>query len=185
MLWLVVLGLLLSLADAAFLLVVADHVGALTTVVLVVVTAALGVVLVRSQGRSTLARIQRRLAAGEPPTNELIDGAMIIFGAALLLTPGLLTDVTGFLLVIPFTRVPLRYVLRRWIVGPWIRKKMEDGSINVQIGGSFGSFGVSGGSGAGAPWEEVDEGPWDDPKTDGDDDYYELDDDEYEVDEDR
>lgn len=63
-LWLVLAALLLSLVDALFLLVVADYIGALQTVGLVVVTALLGVLLVRHQGRATIHRIQRRLQGG-------------------------------------------------------------------------------------------------------------------------
>lgn len=73
---------MLSLADALFLLVVASYIGGLRTVGLVVGTALVGVVLVRNQGRGTPVRIQRRLAQGEPPTDELTDGAMILFGIA-------------------------------------------------------------------------------------------------------
>lgn len=186
MLWLFVLALLLSLADALFLLVVADYIGWLQTVALVVLTALLGVILVRSQGRTTILRIQRRLQQGESPTAELIDGVMIVFGAGLLITPGLLTDLTGFLLVFPLTRVPLRIVLRRWIVGPYLRRKIEDGTISVSVGGTIGG-GLGGASGdwdGQMDWEEGgDERPtWD--ASDGDGGTYDLGDGEYEVDED-
>lgn len=88
----------------------------------------------------TLRRIQRRLQRREPPTDELIDGAMILLGAGLLITPRLLTDLTGFLLVIPVTLYPLRFALRRWVVGPWIRRKIESGDVAVEMGGSVGGW---------------------------------------------
>jgi UPF0716 protein FxsA len=184
-LWLFVLALLLSLADAVFLLVVAGYIGWLQTVGLVVLTALLGVVLVRSQGRSTILRIQRKLQQGESPAAELIDGVMIIFGAGLLITPGLLTDLTGFLLVFPLTRVPIRVVLRRWIVGPYLRRKIEEGTINVQFGGTIG--GNMTGAGGGWADGEVDrnEGAGGDPAWEdsgGDEGTYDLGEGEYDVD---
>lgn len=155
MLWLVLAALLLSLADALFLLVVAGYIGALETVGLVVVTALLGVLLVRHQGRATIHRIQRRLQRGEAPTDELIDGAMILFGAGLLITPGLLTDLTGFLFVVPVTRYPLRVALRRWVVGPYIRRKIESGAITVDVSGSIGGWPAGGADG----WSSTDDEP--------------------------
>lgn len=145
MLWVIGLALLLSLADALFLLVVAAHIGALPTVGLVILTALLGVLLVRSEGRTTLARIQQRLVQGEAPTDELLDGAMIVLGAGFLITPGLLTDLTGFILVIPVTRYPLRLAVKRWIVGPYVRRKIEEGAVTVDVGGSVDPEWTSGG----------------------------------------
>lgn len=165
MLWLVGAALLLSLADALFLLVVATHIGVLNTVGLVVLTALFGVVLVRSEGRTTLARIQRRLARGEAPTDELVDGAMILIGAGFLITPGLLTDLTGFLLVVPVTRYPLRIACKRWIVGPYVRRKIDDGSISVAMGGSLGGS-RSGQGGWGGPGTGPDSGPESGPVDD-------------------
>lgn len=147
---LLLFALLLSLADALFLVVVAGEIGALPTVGLVVLTALLGTLLVRSEGRATLRRLQQRVQQLESPTDELLDGALIIAGGAFLITPGLLTDLVGFLLVLPLTRYPLRLALTRWVVGPYIRRKIDDGSINVQFGGGFGGGGFGGG-GVGGP----------------------------------
>jgi hypothetical protein len=80
---LLLFALLLSLADAAFLVVVAGEIGALPTVGLVVLTALLGSLLVRSEGRATLRRLQQRMQEMERPTDELLDGALILVGDAL------------------------------------------------------------------------------------------------------
>ncbi|WP_254821639.1 FxsA family protein [Haloglomus halophilum] len=186
---LLLFALLLSLADALFLVVVAGEIGALPTVGLVVLTALLGSLLVRSEGRATLRRLQRRAQQMEAPTDELLDGALILAGGAFLITPGLLTDLTGFLFVAPFTRYPLRVALKRWVVGPYIREKMENGSINVQFGsiGGGGGFGGAGGAGSagGAGWSGPDDGPGgrsSSGDSDGGDDVYDLGDDAYDID---
>ena len=181
---LLLFALALSLADALFLVVVAGEIGALPTVGLVVLTALLGSLLVRREGRATLRRLQQRAQQMEPPTDELLDGALIIAGGAFLITPGLLTDLTGLLLVLPFTRYPLRIALKRWVVGPYVRKKIEDGSFSVQFGtlGGGASFG-GGADGGGWPGPDGEAGGWSGPADgNGGDNVYDLDDDAYEVD---
>jgi UPF0716 protein FxsA len=79
-------------------------IGALPTVVLVIVTALIGVSLLRAQGFSTMAKFQQEVATGQLPATTMLEGVALIFGGALLLTPGFLTDTIGFLCLIPFTR---------------------------------------------------------------------------------
>jgi UPF0716 protein FxsA len=105
--------LLIPLADALLLVVVADILGPLPTVLLVVLTALLGMIAVRAEGRHTLRRLQERLARGELPTDELLDGGLLIAAGAFLLTPGVVTDAIGFLLAVPVTRYPIRAVVKR------------------------------------------------------------------------
>ncbi|WP_058365119.1 FxsA family protein [Haloparvum sedimenti] len=155
--YLFALFLLIPLADALFLVVVADAVGWQVTVALVVLTALLGTLLVRAEGRHTLARIQRKAASGEPPTDELLDGAMLIAAGAFLLTPGLVTDALGFLLALPPTRIPLRAALKRFVVVPYLDKQTGGFATgNVWIGGfpdgdEFDGFGGVGPTGPDAP----------------------------------
>ena len=122
-----VLGLLLliPLADALLLVVVAGYIGAAATIALVVLTALVGMLLVRAEGRHTLRRLQRKAARGEPPTDELMDGALLIAAGAFLLTPGLVTDAIGILISIPITRYPIREVLKRYIVVPYLDREMD------------------------------------------------------------
>jgi len=105
--------LLIPLADALLLVVVADLLGWPLTVALVVLTGLLGLVFVRAEGRHTLTRIQRRLARGEAPTDELVDGGLLVAAGAFLLTPGLVTDALGALFVFPPTRYPVRKLVKR------------------------------------------------------------------------
>ena len=144
---LLALLLVVPLVDALFLIVVATRLGWAVTVALVVLTAVLGMLLLRAEGRATLARVQRKLARGEPPTDELLDGGLLIAAGAFLLTPGLVTDAVGFLLALPLSRVPIRMALKRYVVVPYIDGETGGfASGNVYIGG-FPGDGDSGGAG--------------------------------------
>ena len=143
---LLALLLVVPLVDALFLVVVATRLGWPPTVALVVLTAVLGMLLLRAEGRATLARVQRKLARGEPPTDELLDGGLLIAAGAFLLTPGLVTDAIGFLLALPLSRVPIRMALKKYVVVPSLDR--ETGGFvsgNVYIGG------FPGGDGGGFP----------------------------------
>jgi UPF0716 protein FxsA len=121
--WLVGGLLLIPLADILLLVWVAGQLGAVVTVALVVLTALIGLLLVRAEGRHTLRRLQRRAAAGEVPTDELLDGALLVAAGAFLLTPGLVTDLVGLLLVVPITRLPIRAAAKRWLVVPLLDRE--------------------------------------------------------------
>jgi len=151
---LLALLLVVPLVDALFLIVVATRLGWAVTVALVVLTAVLGMLLLRAEGRATLARVQRKLARGEPPTDELLDGGLLIAAGAFLLTPGLVTDAVGFLLALPLSRVPIRMALKKYVVVPYLDSETGGfASGNVYIGGfpgdgdggSAGGFTVGGG----------------------------------------
>ena len=133
---LLALLLVVPLVDALFLIVVATRLGWAVTVALVVLTAVLGMLLLRAEGRATLARVQRKLARGEPPTDELLDGGLLIAAGAFLLTPGLVTDAVGFLLALPLSRVPIRMAVKKYLVVPYIDRETDGfASGNVYIGG--------------------------------------------------
>ena len=100
---------ILPLAEIYFLIRVGALVGSGTTILLVVLTALLGACLVRLQGLSTVERVRSRMAAGQLPALELIEGLLLFIAGALLLTPGFFTDACGFMLLIP----PLRRRLIR------------------------------------------------------------------------
>jgi len=134
-----VIGLLLliPLFDIVLLVTVAiPYLGPLVTVALVVLTALVGMLLVRAEGRATLQKIQRKLAAGEIPTDQLIDGGLLIAAGAFFLTPGLVTDAVGLLIAVPVTRYPIRAATRRFVVRPYIDAKTGGfASGEVYIGG--------------------------------------------------
>lgn len=116
--------LLVPLADALLLVVVAGALGWQLTVLLVVLTGLVGMLLVRAEGRTTLRRLQETLAAGGLPTDELLDAGLLIAAGAFLLTPGLVTDVLGFLFVFPLTRLPIRTALKR-IARPYVDRRTD------------------------------------------------------------
>ncbi|EMA41667.1 FxsA family protein [Halobiforma nitratireducens] len=118
--------LLIPFLDAVLLAVVVSQTGVIGwagMVLLVVLTGLVGMLLVRAEGRRTIRKMQRSLAQGTPPTNELLDGGLLIASGAFLLTPGLVTDLIGFLLVVPLTRIPIRMVLKRYVIVPQLDKK--------------------------------------------------------------
>ncbi len=108
--WLFFLFLAIPLAEIALFIVVGERIGVWTTVGLVALTAFVGAYLVSSQGRGVIRRITTVFRSGAFPGAELAHGAMVLFGGALLLTPGFLTDALGLALMVP----AVREALRRW-----------------------------------------------------------------------
>ncbi|MCY4732202.1 membrane protein FxsA [Natronomonas gomsonensis] len=128
--------LLVPLLDIMLLVVLATQLGGVVTVALVVLTALIGLLLARAEGRHTLQRLQRKLAQGEPPTDELLDAALLLVAGVLMLTPGLVTDLLGLLLVLPPTRYPIRVFTKRYVVKPYVDAQTGGfASGNVYIGG--------------------------------------------------
>lgn len=84
------------------------------TISLVLLTGFLGVTIARLQGMKALLRVHRRISRGQLPADELFDGMLVLFAGILLVTPGVLTDVFGFLLLIPPVRQLVKWRLRRW-----------------------------------------------------------------------
>jgi UPF0716 protein FxsA len=112
---LVIALLVVPIAELWVILQVSDRVGVLNTIVLLIFVSVLGGLLLKQQGAATWRRLQTTLQRGEMPTIEAIDGALILLGGALLLTPGFLTDIVGLLLILPPTRASLRGVFRRFV----------------------------------------------------------------------
>jgi UPF0716 protein FxsA len=111
---LLMLFLLVPLLEIYVMIKVGGIIGALPTVLLVVLTAVAGAALARYQGLATLQRLQATLARGETPAIEMFEGVLLLVGALLLLTPGFITDLLGFACLVPFTRRALAFrVLKR------------------------------------------------------------------------
>lgn len=108
---LVILFIVVPLAELYVLIQIGSAIGALPTIALLILNSVLGAVLMRSQGRAVWMRFNRTLAAGRMPGREVFDGALVLFGGALLLTPGFLTDILGLVLLLPPTRALVRKVL--------------------------------------------------------------------------
>ncbi len=92
------------LVELYFLIEVGSVIGALPTILVSIFTAVLGGALVRMQGLSVLMRVQQNLAQGQAPALEIMEGALLMVSGLLLLLPGFITDVFGFLMLIPPVR---------------------------------------------------------------------------------
>jgi UPF0716 protein FxsA len=110
---LVLLFILVPILELYVIIQVGQEIGALWTIAILIADSILGSLLLRAQGRSVWERFNTALSAGRPPAREVLDGVLIIFGGALLLTPGFTTDIVGLLLLIPPTRAVIRGVLVR------------------------------------------------------------------------
>ena len=112
--YLFLLFVLVPLTELYLLFKLAEFTSPATTLGLVIVTGAIGSVLARAQGFRTLNRVRGELASGRMPTDSLVDAVMIFVAGALLLTPGMLTDVFGFSLLIPICRRFYRSWAMNW-----------------------------------------------------------------------
>ena len=110
---LVALFIVVPLAELYVIFKVGDLIGILPTLAILVADSLLGSMLLRSQGRAVWRRFNETMRAGRVPHREVIDGVLVIFGGAFLITPGFLTDVVGVLLLLPPTRAAFRRLVAR------------------------------------------------------------------------
>ncbi|HEX2125972.1 MAG TPA: FxsA family protein [Thermoleophilaceae bacterium] len=124
---LLVVFIVVPLLELYVILQVGDAIGVLPTLALLVADSLLGSYLLKSQGRQVWRRFNEATAAGRIPHSEIIDGVLIIFGGAFLITPGFLTDIVGLLFLLPPTRAAFRRTVRRGI---------ERGTVWGRVGGA-------------------------------------------------
>jgi UPF0716 protein FxsA len=110
---LVALFILVPIAELAVIIQVGQSIGVWWTIALLIADSILGSLLMRSQGRLAWRRFNAAIQSGRAPAREVADGVMVIFGGALLLTPGFLTDIFGLLFLIPPTRAVIRRLFLR------------------------------------------------------------------------
>src|SRR4051794_15063453 len=115
---LLVLFVVVPLAELYVLYQVGSAIGILPTIGLLLLDSILGTLLMKSQGAAAWRRFNEATALGRIPAREVADGALIILGGAFLLTPGFLTDIIGFLLLIP----PTRALFRKTVVGLFAKR---------------------------------------------------------------
>jgi UPF0716 protein FxsA len=94
---------------------IGTSIGVWNTILIVFFTGVFGAWLAHRQGLSVLSRIRSTLSMGKMPTDELIDGVMILIAGILLITPGVLTDLTGIFLLIPAIRLKMKLLLKKRI----------------------------------------------------------------------
>lgn len=120
---------IVPIIELVLLIGLADIVGFIPTLLLIITTALVGVTMLKRQGSNTVAKIRAAAKTNKVPTNEVIQGLMLFFAGGLLLTPGLLTDLIGFLILIPQSR-------------KWIATKIE-GYAQGKIFADFTGAGYS------------------------------------------
>ncbi len=155
--------ILVPLIEIGLFIEVGGWIGLWPTLGLIILTAVIGTALLRQQGLATLRRAQSQMDAGQVPAKELFDGACLLFGGLLLLTPGFFTDAIGFLLLMP----PVRDLLRQHFGSRMTQVRMR------RAGGGFGPQ-PGGPGGPGRPGPQKPGGPppnpgrgWSRPKQPG------------------
>lgn len=125
---LALLFILVPLAELVLLIEIGRAVGLWPTVGLVVLTGVAGAALARREGLRTIVAFQGALQEGRLPRTELMDGVAVLVGGALLLTPGLITDVLGFVLLLPPSRRWVRQAARRSL-----ERRIREGTLQVVV----------------------------------------------------
>ncbi len=123
---LILIFIVVPLIEILLLIEIGSRIGALNTIFIIVLTGILGASLMRHQGFTIIRNIQRDLSQGRMPTGELINGALVLVGGIVLLTPGFFTDAVGFVLLLPATRA---LILKK--IQLLIRRKIESGDIHI------------------------------------------------------
>ena len=123
---LVIVFIVVPLLELYLIFQVGDAIGIVPTLLILIADSILGSYLLKSQGRQVWRRFNEATAAGRVPHSEIIDGVLVIFGGAFLITPGFLTDILGLLFLLPPTRAGFRRLVRRGI---------ERGTVWGRVGG--------------------------------------------------
>jgi UPF0716 protein FxsA len=123
---LILIFIVVPLIEILLLIEIGSRIGALYTIFIIILTGILGASMMRQQGFTIIRNIQRDLSLGRMPTGELINGALVLVGGIVLLTPGFFTDAVGFVLLIPATRALIRKKIQLLI-----RRKIESGDIHI------------------------------------------------------
>ncbi len=106
------LFVVMPIVEMVILIKVGGMIGALPTIVMVLLTAMVGLALLKRQGMSTIMHAQQKMDSGELPVNEIVEGVFLAVGGALLLTPGFVTDSIGFCCLLPGLR---HLIIRQFI----------------------------------------------------------------------
>jgi len=137
------LFLVVPIVELALAIQVGRWIGAVPTILLLIFESLLGAWIVKREGVAAWRALVASAESGRPPARELADAVLVLIGGTLLLTPGFLTDVVGFLFVIPVTRALVRRPVTRWLARAVARR--------VVASGPFVSFGGFPPPGAGFP----------------------------------
>lgn len=126
MIKLLLLFALVPIVEIYILIELGAVIGSLPTILLIAFTGFVGVLLAKAQGLAVFYNMQRDMDSGVVPGDPLFDGACILVGAAFLLTPGLVTDLFGFSLLVPFTRAIYKNVVQSYMY-----RRQQEGTLHV------------------------------------------------------
>jgi UPF0716 protein FxsA len=121
---LLILFVLVPVTELYILIEVGKKIGSVTTIGVIILTGIIGTYLVKSQGFMILRKIQNDLNEGIMPGDSLIQGAIVLVGGILLLTPGFVTDILGFIFLIPASR----NILKKYLL-KWLKRKTKEGNF--------------------------------------------------------
>ncbi|MBM7554985.1 FxsA family protein [Thalassobacillus pellis] len=124
--WLLLLIIIVPALEIGILVWAGNMIGPIWVVLLIILTGVVGAWLAKKQGLETVQHFRSSMSMGQLPQDTLLDGACILVGGTLLLTPGFITDTTGFLLLFPLTRNPIKVLIRKWV-----KRRMDRGTITI------------------------------------------------------
>jgi UPF0716 protein FxsA len=125
MLLALLLLILWPVAELIVIVEVAEAIGVLLTLALLIVGWPAGLWAIRSEGRAVWRRMAQAVNAGRVPGREVLDGALVLIGGTLLMIPGFITDAFGILLLLPPIRIPLRRLLARHVTSPLVAQTVR------------------------------------------------------------
>ncbi len=115
---------IIPVLEIYLLIKLGSFLGALNTVIIVILTGIIGAYLAKLEGLHTMTKVREALNRGEMPAEGMLDALLILVAGIVLLTPGFLTDIAGLLMLIPQTR----FLFKRWL-----RKKFDEWTQNQQL----------------------------------------------------
>ena len=135
-----ILFIVMPFVEIALLIKLGHLLGFWRTIGIVVMTAIVGAYVLQAQGMATMQRVSQSMSSGEPPIKPVVDGFFMVISGAFLLTPGIVTDAIGLLLLVP----PMRHAIARWGFG----RIVKSGKFSVH---TFGAAGGTDSPGPGDP----------------------------------
>jgi UPF0716 protein FxsA len=124
--YLALLIIIIPAIDIGVLLVSGKTIGVLPTISIIILTGIAGAYLAKKEGLQTIRRAQEQFSQGQIPGESVLDGICVIIGGTLLLTPGFITDLLGFLLLFPPSRRPFKLLMKNAL-----RKRIQNGNIKI------------------------------------------------------
>ena len=127
---LLLLFVVVPAVELALLIEIGSRIGTAATLAIIVVTGVIGAALAKRQGLGVLQRLQEETDQGRLPADAMVDGAFLLVAGALLVTPGVLTDMVGFLCLVPAFRAAVKREVRRRF-----ERAVQEGRVDVHVSG--------------------------------------------------